>query len=75
MNITFYSKPGCPQCKVLKMKMDAAGVSYTHIEDEDAMIAAGATGAPMLIVDDAKYCGPKAIKWFTDWAKEHANGN
>lgn len=72
MNFTFYSKPGCPQCKVLKMKMDAAGLEYTHIEDEEAMIAAGATGAPMLIADGEKYCGPKAIKWITDYIKEHA---
>jgi glutaredoxin len=75
MKFTFYSKPGCPQCRVLKMKLDAAKIEYTHIEDEDAMIAAGATGAPMLVVNDEKYCGPKAIKFITDWIKENSNGN
>lgn len=72
MNIIFYSKPGCPQCKVLKMKMDAAKIEYTHIEDEDAMIAAGATAAPMIVMGDEKYCGPKAIKWMTEYIKENA---
>lgn len=75
MNITLYSKPGCPQCKVLKMKLDTAKIEYTHIEDEEAMIAAGATSAPMLIIDDAKYCGPKAIKWVNEFIKECNNGN
>lgn len=75
MNFTFYSKPGCPQCKVLKMKMDAAGVQYKHIEDEDAIIALGAKSAPVLLVEGNMFVGPNAIKWFSQWAKEHANGN
>lgn len=74
MNFTFYSKPGCPQCKVLKMKMDAAGVQYTHIEEEGAILALGVKAAPVLVYEGAMYCGPQAIKWFTAWAKEHANG-
>lgn len=75
MNITLYSKPGCPQCKVLKMKLDAANVEYKLIEDLDAMIAMGATGAPVLLVEGSMYCGPNAIKWFNNWIKERNNGN
>lgn len=75
MKFTFYSKPGCPQCKVLKMKMDAAKVEYTHIEDEDSIVALGVKSAPVLIYEGTMHCGPEAIKWFTAWAKEHANGN
>ena len=75
MNFTFYSKPGCPQCSVLKKKMDAAGVEYKHIENVDAIVALGLKGAPVLQADGALYCGPEALKWFTNWAKEHANGN
>lgn len=75
MNFTFYSKPGCPQCRVLKMKMDAAGVQYKHIEDEDAIVALGAKGAPVLIADGIMTVGPNAIKWFNEWVKEHQNGN
>ena len=75
MEFIFYSKPGCPQCSVLKRKLDMAGVKYTHIEDIDAIIALGYKGAPLLQTDSGIYCGPEAIKWFTAWAKEHANGN
>ena len=75
MNFTFYSKPGCPQCSVLKKKLDLAGVKYTHIEDIDAITALGVKAAPVLQVEGSIYCGPDAIKWFTQWVKEHANGN
>lgn len=75
MNFTFYSKPGCPQCKVLKMKMDAAGVTYTHYEDESLIAALGAKGAPVLMVEGTMYVGPAAIKYFNNWAKEHVHGN
>lgn len=75
MKFIFYSKPGCPQCKVLKMKMDAAKVEYKHIEDEDSIVALGVKSAPVLIYEGTMHCGPEAIKWFTAWAKEHANGN
>lgn len=73
--MTLYSKPGCPQCKVLKMKMDAAGISYTHIEDEEALIGLGVKAAPVLQYEGVIHSGPAAIKWFTQWAKEHNNGN
>lgn len=73
--MTLYSKPGCPQCKVLKMKMDAAGISYTHIEDEEVLISLGVKAAPVLQYEGVIYSGPTAIKWFTQWAKEHNNGN
>lgn len=75
MKFTFYSKPGCPQCKVLKMKMDAAKVEYTHIEDEDSIVALGVKSAPVLIYEGTMHYGPAAIKWFNAWIKEHANGN
>lgn len=75
MSFTFYSKPGCPQCSVLKMKMDAAKVEYTHIEDEAAIMELGYKGAPVLITDEGAFVGPAAIKWFTAWTKERANGN
>lgn len=75
MNITFYSLPGCPQCRVLKMKMDAAGVAYTHIEDEAAIAALGVKGAPVLQYNGETHCGPQAIKWFNAHVKELSNGN
>ena len=55
--------------------MDAAGVEYKHIEDEDAILALGVKAAPVLIADGTILAGPQAIKWFTNWTKERANGN
>ena len=76
MKFTFYSMPGCPQCKVLKMKLDAAGVEYTHIDDVAAIAELGYKAAPVLIAGTETYCGPNAIKWFTQWVKNGgANGN
>ena len=75
MNMILYSKPGCPQCKVLKMKMDKAGIEYKHIEDEDAIVALGVKAAPALMVEGSIHSGPEAIKWFTQWAKENVNGH
>ena len=72
MNITFYSKPGCPQCKVLKMKLDASKLQYTHIEDENAIVALGVKAAPVLVVNDEIYAGPPAIKWVTNYIKERS---
>lgn len=75
MNITLYTLPTCPQCHVLKTKLDAAGISYQHFEGEEAILALGKKGAPILAVDDATYCGPQAIKWFNEWRKAQSNGN
>ena len=57
------------------MKMDAAGVSYRLVEEEEALMALGVKAAPALMADSTLYAGPEAIKWFTKWAKEHVNGN
>lgn len=75
MNFTVYSKPGCPQCSVLKMKLNAAGIKYTLHEDEAEIMALGVKAAPVLIVDGVMHIGPDAIKWFNKWSKEHINGN
>lgn len=72
MDMTLYSKPGCPQCKVLKMKLEAAKVDYKHIEDIDAILALGVKAAPVLVADGELHCGPEAIKWFNQWVKENA---
>lgn len=70
MNITLYST-GCPQCKVLKAKLDAAKIKYRVVTDEAIIAALGFRSAPILQVDNATYKFPDAIKWL----KEHANGN
>ena len=75
MEFKVYSIPGCPQCKILKMKMDAAKIEYEHEESEEAIAALNKKGAPVLVHGDNITVGPAAIKYFNNWLKEHANGN
>ena len=70
MNITLYST-GCPQCKVLKTKLDAAGIQYNTVSDQATMVAMGFHSAPILQVDNVAYKFTDAIKW----VRENANGN
>ena len=70
MNITLYST-GCPQCRVLKTKLDQAGIQYHTVTDQATMVAMGLRAAPVLQVDNATYNFPEAIRWL----KERANGN
>ena len=57
------------------MNFDYGDVAFKHIEDIDAILALGVKAAPVLMADGTIHCGPEAIKWFTNWAKEHAHGN
>ena len=70
MNITLYST-GCPQCKVLKAKLDQAGLQYNTITDQAIMAAMGFHSAPILQVDNVTYKFTDAVKWI----REHQNGN
>ena len=65
MNITLYST-GCPQCKVLKTKLDAAGIAYNTVTDQATMVAMGFKSAPILQVDNATYKFAEAIKWIKE---------
>lgn len=47
MNITLYST-GCPQCRILKIKLDQAGIQYNTVTDQAVMAAMGFRSAPVL---------------------------
>lgn len=67
--VTLYST-GCPKCNVLKKKLDAAGITYSLIEDESAVLNVankiGATTVPILEEDDKYMDFSAAIKWIND---------
>lgn len=52
MNIILYKTMTCSQCKVVKAKLDAKGLSYTEITDNEVMAARGITSIPQLQIDD-----------------------
>ena len=62
MKVTLYST-GCPQCKVLKQKLDEAGVEYNIIGDIDLMLSKGLTAAPVLEVDGEMMSFKQACDW------------
>ena len=68
--ITLYST-GCPMRKVLKKKLDMAGITYTVVEDINEMSAMGMKSAPALQVN----CGPLMnFKEADKWIREQTNG-
>lgn len=49
--ITLYST-GCPKCRILQKKLDAAHVPYAVISDVDEMLQMGIQSVPVLKVGD-----------------------
>lgn len=56
---------GCPQCKVLKAKLDNAGVKYDVVDDVEVMFEKGFSAAPMLEVDGEIMNPQKAFAWLS----------
>lgn len=70
MNVILYST-GCPQCKILKAKLDQAGIQYTVVTDQAVMTAMGFKSAPMLQIDNNTYKFVDAVQWI----RGYVNGN
>ena len=60
--VVLYST-GCPQCNVLKTKLDNKGIEYELVTDEDVMIAKGFMSAPILEVDGEVMPFKQANDW------------
>ena len=54
---------GCPRCKVLKQKLDNAGLAYETKTDVDEMLDLGIVFAPALKVDEEILDFSKAVTW------------
>lgn len=65
--ITLYSI-GCPQCRVLEAKLDAAHIQYIVDENVEEMQAKGFTTMPTLEVDGNIMNFMEAIKWVNEYA-------
>ena len=57
---------GCPNCRVLKMKLDKSGIEYETVNDVEVMKAKGFQSAPKLEVDGKVLDFKEAV----DWLKE-----
>ena len=56
----------CPQCNVLKKKLDTAGISYTLIDDQEWLRANGYDKFPILEVDGTQMNYMQAITWLRE---------
>lgn len=65
---TLYST-GCPKCKILKKKLDDAGISYEENNNTEDMIKLGIEQVPVLCTDETLLGFGEAVKWI----KEHSN--
>ena len=50
--MTVFSSSTCPKCKVLKMKLDKAGVDYQANENIEDAMALGIKTLPYIQLDD-----------------------
>ncbi len=57
---------GCPNCRVLKMKLDKSGVEYETINDVEVMKAKGFQSAPKLEVDGVIMDFKQAVEWIKE---------
>ncbi len=60
--IILYST-GCPKCRILKKKLDAARIPYTVIEDMDVMMSLGMQSVPVLKVGDELLAFEEAVRY------------
>ena len=68
MNIILYKSTTCPQCKVVKMKLDRKGLPYTEKLVDNITAAelaeAGIKGIPTMFVDGEKMTNLREMtKW------------
>ena len=60
--VTLYST-GCPNCQILKKKLDQLGVTYQIETSIDEMTALGISKVPVLSVDEQLLNFNEALKW------------
>lgn len=65
MSVVLYST-GCPQCRVLKQKLDKTGVKYEIVTDEQVLLDKGFRSAPILEVDGKYLTFSEANRWVNE---------
>ena len=73
MNIILYKTATCPQCKVVKAKLENKGLSYTEELDVGVMAARGIDSIPTLEIDGEKITNLRQMCKWVD-AQEVNNG-
>ena len=69
--IVLYST-GCPLCRTLEGRLKQAGISYTVIDDETEIMAAGFQSVPVLMVNGKSLYFPEAMAYADRIRKENS---
>lgn len=70
--IVLYST-GCPKCKILKEKLDAAKIQYIEISNVDRILEKGIAFVPVLEVCGERMNFMEANRWMNQLAGEGMN--
>lgn len=57
---------GCPRCKVLEKKLNAANITYETFTDTDKMVKIGMNVMPILEVDGQRMNFKEANEWVNE---------
>ena len=57
---------GCPRCKILKKKLDEAGIEYTENNNVDEMLSLGINEVPVLKVNGELLNYNSSIEWLSN---------
>lgn len=63
--IVLYST-GCPQCLVLKKKLESKGIEFVENNDKEQMLSMNFTRVPVLEVDGKQMDFVTANKWINE---------
>lgn len=57
---------GCPRCKILKKKLDEAGIEHTENNNVDEMLSLGISEVPVLKVNGELLNYNSSIEWLSN---------
>ena len=66
-SIIIYSSPSCPQCRMIKMQLNAKGIEYNEIQDVSTLKSMNISKIPTLKVNNDFFVGAQKIM---SWIKE-----
>ena len=66
MNITIYTTPTCPKCKILKTKLEQKNLNYTENQNEEEMVELGLRSVPYLNIDGKLLNFGQANEWINN---------
>lgn len=74
MNVILYKSNTCPNCRMVKMKLEKKGIPFTEELDMDLMASLGIKGIPTLEVDGQRMTNIRDINNWLNAQEDRTNG-